>query len=288
MIKNAKQFQYKIPLSVLSIAVLLTAITSCRTDMPTIASKAVIEGYLDSDGYPEVFFTASLSPDEKGAKISDKIIRWGVVKIYDDDKEYILTGGPLRNNIPPYHYYSVDFRGIPGHEYRVTAEYEDMYAEAVCRMPQPTAIDNISFRPVEGIDSLRSCTLQFIAPEDCPAYYVVRITDYDKDAATSVATMSATVAENPGEVVNIPLQLKRNNTSSEGIKSPLFVVGQHLEMHLCRVSREVYEFWKSYDEYLMFSGSAFLKSSKDLEGNVAGGYGVWSAQGVCSQIITVE
>lgn len=69
---------------------------------------------------------------------------------------------------------------------------------------------------------------------------------------------------------------------------PQLIKGEKWEVKLCRISKDVYEFWKEYDNAVMFGGSQFVNASQSLSGNIIGGYGVWSVQGVSSEIIEVE
>lgn len=250
-------------------------------------SRAVIDGWLDSDGYPVVVFTASMQPGEGEQSVADKMIRWGKVTVSDETDTVILTGKLDRSYFPPYRYYTFGIKGQPGHTYRVTAEYEDIYAWAECTMPYPTPIDSLTLRPIEGNDSLRAGTLHFTAPEDCPAYYYLCMREFG-DGGRPLPTMMGTVkATRPGEKISVGVYNPKNQLDTVPFV-PQLKIGRQVEVKLCRVTEEVYDFWSSYENSVMFGGSQFITSETSAPGNVAGGYGVWSVQGVSAYYLTVE
>ncbi|MDE6458282.1 MAG: hypothetical protein K2L31_06765, partial [Muribaculum sp.] len=61
---------------------------------------------------------------------------------------------------------------------------------------------------------------------------------------------------------------------------PYFKSGDVVEVALCTITPEVYDFWFDYDDVVAFGGNQFVSSAGNLRSNVTGGYGVWSAQGV--------
>lgn len=65
-------------------------------------------------------------------------------------------------------------------------------------------------------------------------------------------------------------------------------VGETVTVTLARVSREVFLFWRAYDNASLVNGSIFVGAPGSLPSNVSGGYGVWSAQGVSTRTILVE
>ncbi len=259
----------------------------CAAESPSTAVLPVIEGWIDSDGYPIVIFTSSLVPDGGGGSLLDKMIRWGRVSVSDGERTVVLTGGLSDSYFPPYRYYSFDIKGEPGRVYTLVADYEDFHVEASCLMPSPTEIGRVELSPISGNDTLRAAEVWFTAPPDCPAYYCVCVRDVESRGRQLPAMMGKAVAVEPGKEMSIPLFNPKNMLDTVPFV-PQLSVGQKLQVSLCRVTREVYEFWKEYDNAVMFGGSQFVSSSVSLEGNVTGGYGVWSARGVSSVFLDVE
>lgn len=274
----------------LFVSLLLVSVCGCNMEPTYDTPMAVIDGWIDTDGYPVVIFTESLIPNEAGGPIADKIIRWGKVTISDGNRAIILTGGPDHNIMPPYKYVTYNMKGEVGKTYKITADYMNLHAEAECRMLPVTPIKSIELTPIEGNDTLRSGTLKFISPDDCPAYYYITmtdLTDLKKEGRPLPAMMSTYRAETPNKEISIPLFRPKNKLNDDPF-IPHLIAGEKWEVKLCRVTKEVYEFWKSYDNMVMFGGSQFINSTQSLHGNIKGGYGVWSVQGTSASIIDVK
>lgn len=254
-----------------------------------IVEKPVIDGWIDSDGSPVVIFTSSIIPGETNPVISDHVIKWGVVKIIEGTDTTIMTGGPNHEYFPPYIYTVRQMKGEPGHTYKIVADYKDLHAEAQCYMPYPTPIQSVSISHIEGEDSLRSAEIRFTAPADCPAFYYVTMRESGNQGRFFPTLMGVYKAINPNEEIAIPLlhpKIKVSNTDKEFVTQ--LKKGEKLEIKLCRITEDVYEFWKEYDNTALFGGSQFFNSPFSLKGNITGGYGVWSAQGVSSYSFTVD
>ena len=264
-------------------ALLAVQLTACGPEPDAEMSRPVIEGWIDSDGYPVVTFTASVSPSGSGGKLSQQVIRWGRVTVSDGECTEVLTGGPSDEYFPPYRYYSFEMKGVPGRTYRLTADYGDLHAEATCVMPVPTEIGSVDFSPIEGNDTLRSASLTFVAPDDCPAYYQILIREAGK---RPLPTMMGTFrADEPGATVTLPLYMPKSGLL-DGPYVPQFVAGDQLQIMLCRVTGPVYDFWRAYDSAISFGGGMLMGDSP-VPTLIDGGYGVWSARGVSSVYVTV-
>lgn len=261
------------------IAVLLAGCST--TEEPADTDMPVIEAWIDSGGYPVVLLTSAISPDDRGGELADKMIRWGKVTISDGDDEIIMTGKSDKNYFPPYKYFTYDMTGQPGKTYTITADYKDMHAAASCHMPEPTRISSISCHPVEGNDSLRSTILRFISPADVPAYYYLTVDG-------SPALMGWTEVDRPGIEVSIPVYNTKSHSNIGENFVAQFKIGEHHDIALHRVSEEVYRFWRTYDDMLMFGDNVLFGSTLSLPGNVRGGLGIFSARATDSRHIRVE
>lgn len=262
-------------------------LTACDSAAPTQASDLpVIEGWIDSDGYPVVLFTRSLAPAD-GGEIADAMIRWGKVTISDGESTVVLTGGPSNKYFPPYRYHTDAIVGQPGRTYTITADYDDYHAQARSTMPEPTPIADISVSPLAGSDTLRSLALHFYAPADCPAYYYVNVRDADSGLRAYPAALSAMEVTQPQARVTIPLYMPKVGVDTISYQ-PNFRVGRKYVVELCRVGCVEYNFWRTYSDLVMFSGTSLIKSSVDISGNIAGGYGIWCARGVSRALVEVN
>lgn len=268
-------------------AIIPMLLAACAGEIEPQPPRPVIEGWIDSDGYPVVMFTSSLSPDAAGGNLSDMMIRWGRVTISDGERTVIMTGGLNHDFLPPYRYYTFEMKGQPGRTYTVTADYEDLRAKASCTMPEPTAIDSIVFRPAENNDSLRTGTLYFTAPANCPAYYNVEIRQHFHGGRPYPVPFGTVTATTPGKKIAVPLSRPKNALDTVPYEAQ-FRVGEQLEISLCHIDPQVYDFWHAYGNDVMFGHSVFLGGSQSLPTNISGGYGVWSARGTSKESIEIR
>ncbi|MDE6027155.1 MAG: DUF4249 domain-containing protein [Muribaculaceae bacterium] len=259
-------------------------LSSCEEEVAHGLPMPVIEGTISSEGYPTVLFSSSIVPGTDG-NLQDAMINWGKVTISDGEREVVLTGSADASYLPPFRYHTVEMTGEPGKTYTITAKFKDLYAVSTCRLPDPTAIDSITFSA--SSDSLRAATLFFHSPEDVPAYYYLTMRQPKRDSRDAPCMMGTIRVDSPNKGYSIPVLRPRVKVDSVKYQSQL-MVGEEWIVSLNRVEREVYEFWKAYDNMVLFSTSPFLSVNESLPTNIRGGYGVWSPQGRSSKIIRVE
>lgn len=261
---------------------------SCsHTDEPQLTELPAIEGWIDSGGHPVVLFTSAISPDTEGGELMDKMIRWGKVTISDGEEEVIMTGGRTSEYFPPYRYFTSYMAGRPGKTYTITADYRDMHASARCYMYEPTKIERITFSPVEGNDSRRSVTLHFTAPADVPAYYYLTIREMTDTSRGMPAMLGCREVVEAGSHVEIPVFNSKQTYRGEPFIAQL-MVGHKYVVSLHRIPKEVYDFWRAYDDAVMFGDNLLLGLSGSLPSNIEGGLGVFSARGTDSKFFIVE
>ncbi len=270
------------------IAVIAAALfsVSCGDDAPESlpVPKPVIEGWIDSDGYPRVIFTLAFTAGEENITIADKMIRWGRVTISDGDRTVVMTGGPDNDLFPPYSYYTYEMKGEPGRTYTITAGYRGVYATAVCRMPQPPEVTELRQIPIEGNDTLRAVSVSIVNNSDETAYYHVatRVIPFERRFLPSVM---GCVEAAPGQTVELPV-LRGKTSVTPGDFVPQLPSKRLVMLRVEHVTREVFLFWQAFNESTMFGGSQFVGHNTSLPGNIDRGFGVWSAQG--SVILRIE
>lgn len=244
----------------------------------------VIEGFIDNGDYPNIWFSTPIIPGESGT-IEDNVIIWGKLTLFDGEKEVILTGGVDKGHLPPFKYYTYNMQGEPGKTYKLTAIFKNLHAEAECYMPYPTRIDNITFAPADN-DSTLVTTLFFTAPQDTPAYYYLTLTDREIDMNPHPCTLGTICALIPGEKYSIGIMRPKIKIPGERYY-PHPKIGNIYKVSLNRVTKEVYDFWRAFDNVSLFTASPFFATEESLPTNIRGGYGIWSAQGVSSQVFKV-
>ncbi len=261
---------------------------ACAADNPEVAEpRLVVEGYFDSDGYPEVLLNMSLVPTEEGGSIGESIVRWGVVTISDGEREVVLTGGPSDKFFPPYHYYSYEMRGEPGRVYTLRASYKGREVVSSGYMHRPTPIEEVEVSPVEGCDTLRHLAVRFTAPADVPAYYHLSAQVHSAEGRMYPCMVGTHAVTEAGAAVTLPVY-RANRTTSGTDYAADFPVGEIATVQLARIDYPAYCFWHAFDNAALVAGSVFVGVPGSLPGNIEGGFGVWTVQGVSARPVKVE
>lgn len=266
--------------------VTILTFAGCDNSSEVSQPSLVIDGWIDSDGYPVVILTKTIVPDASDkTPVADCLVRWAKVTVSDGEREVIMTGTSDDNYFPPYIYRTFDMRGEPGKTYRVTASYGGMTAEASCKMPQRARITGISVARIEGSDSLCEISMSFV-PAPGERYYHL-LTRIRGDRGRYMPSFMGTVkTDGTGEELKVPVFAPKTDTSPDDF-TPYYKRGDLVEIALCTVTPEVYDFWFDYDDVVAFGGNQFVTSAGNLRSNVIGGYGVWSAQGTVRHTLLV-
>lgn len=260
-------------------------IQGCEEDTPVNSRKAVIEGYICNGENPCVIFSSSIVPGISG-NVADAVVNWGKVTVSDGDTTIVLTGRVDDSYVPNYVYYNFDIAGIPGKTYSISAEFKDLKAHASARMPYPVEIDSITLTPTT-VDSLRAATLHFTSPTETPSYFYISMKKNQKEERMLPCMMGTVKTDLPGAHYSIPVLHPRVKTDSAKYVSQL-IVGEEWTVSLNRVESIVYDFWKAYDDMVMFSTSPFISSTESLPSNIIGGFGIWSVEGSYQRVISVK
>ena len=276
-------------------AMALALLASCGNNFDDVPTRLVVEGYIDSDGYPRVYLTMSVSPSDHAKPLSDSFIRWGKVTVSDGDTTIILTGAADYDVFPPFVYRTYEMKGVPGKRYTVTAQYKELTVTSSATMLQPTAIDGIEFSPIEHNDSLCATFINFTSSADVPAYYVIQSRSRTRGTSFQTSMLGAFVANEPLSKYRMQVyragsdldELLAGGEKPEKLSSS-FVRGERISVKLCRVPKEIYDFWVAFDNNSTFGETRFVNGYTLLPSNIEGGYGVWSVQGACTIDATVD
>lgn len=274
---------------ILPLIVSLILVAACEEEGPLPEPRMVLEGGIDSDGYPEVFLTMSVVPGGTPSDISEALVRWASVSVTEETegRTVMLTGAPSRDHFPPYRYYSYEMKGRPGHIYTVAARYKGQEITSTSPMPEATPIGGVRQEPVPSDPSLRALTLYFTAPRDCPAYYHVAVRVRGDGARFLPGTLGTAEALEPGAEVTVPVL--RGKTSTDTLDLPAQMpVGAVVDVRLERVTEPVWRFWRAFNNAALVGSSQFISSSQSMPSNITGGYGVWAARGTSAITVKVE
>lgn len=249
--------------------------------------RLVVEGWIDSDGHPSVILMRSFSPMNTDATTTaDLVVRWATVTISDGEHTEAMIGRIDKNIVPPFIYTTAQMTGIPGRTYTITAEYDGMSVTSSCTMPQPPVIDRVDITPVADSDTLREVSVTFTPTSG--SYYHLNVY-FPQISGRTLPCFMGTYRPDASGNAPVTITACRPNIDTDGNDyTPYFPVGQKIQVSLTTVSPEVWSFWHQYDDMTAFGGNIFLAGTIPIYGNIEGGYGIWSARGSTSRIITIQ
>lgn len=274
-----------------------------KIDLPDSQPRIVVEGYIESDTFPVVILTKSLTylqPINLG-DLGSTFIKGAKVSVIVDGKdtfalsEFVL---PVQDSTrTPFSFYVNPFlKGRIGSSYLLEVEAEG-YAKvsAYTTLQAPVAIDSFTFEKVDSANSI-------FLPENYDSLY--RLLAYFKDPAgesnyyhywTSRNSMRKSYqntlspfTENDNSVFKLDFfdgkyvsgaWIQGSKPRGDSTKnSRYFRLGDTVAVKWGSIDRAQYTFWDTYQNNLQgggpFSPPIVVKS------NVKGGYGVWAGTGV--------
>ncbi len=267
---------------VLSLLVLL----GCSKETPE-PSSMILEGWIDSDGFPTVLIHKSYilanAPDSiKSLEeiIEDQLIPFGRVAISNGTEEVVLTGRLDTTYLPPYTYSTVYMVGEEGKTYTVTATYRNLKATATTTIPPKATLDSLSIRALEmGIMNINAYLSHIDTLSE--SYYVL----FARQLGQKQYKLCPFGVFSSRDATHGALKMSVYNPASKanGFQNMNFYFipedSTDYELKVARVDYPSYLFWKAYNEMSVSKGVFFVPVYKNLPSNVSGGIGIFSGMG---------
>lgn len=264
-------------------------LVSCgKTWQPSHVENLVVEGWIESDGYPLVMLTTSVATDthvQSVDSLESHLLRWAKVTVSDGDTTIVLTGRHNKRYFPPYIYSSTRMIGKPGKTYYLTVDYASFHATAVTTIPPPRNLDEIRAERIEGSDTLYNLTARFTDPIDSKDYYKFFLRIQGKDSTfvpAFLGNVDDAVLDGPAEV---PLH-RGPSIQNRTLVQP-FVKGERVSVRLCTLDGTAFRFWKEFEEMSSFSSSPVFQTASNPPSNVEGALGYWAGYGVREYSLTI-
>ncbi len=240
--------------------------------------KLVLEGWIESGGYPVVLLTMTAAPDiAEDINLADYIAKYAKVTLCDGDTTIVLTGMIDKNYYPPVVFKSFKMRGKPGREYILTATYEGRTVRACTKIAEPYSIKQVS--QVSTGDTTRVLDVEI--EENIPAgekiMFFTRIWHQETRYYPSLLGIYESTGEYP-----------RKYSVFHEIKSTDFVRGDSVSVKLYHLDDFQFKFWQAYFNAVNFGGGFVISTDKSLPTNVEGGYGYFFGYGSSKASIILE
>ena len=233
----------------------------------------VVEGWIEEGRAPVVYLTTSLVPKEEPESFSDlgsHIVKWAKVTISDGDEEVILTGTASKRFYPPYAYTTGKMTGTAGKTYRLTVEYGGVKAEASARVLSAKALSALPepVRHENGTYSIRACFEDDPATEDYYRFFH----KVEKVDSVFIPSPFCFMADDVNEAIILPgHSISRSADDTAGFQLfSGFNSGDRVQVKFCTMEREMYNFWKAFEEQTHLANVPLFTIDGNLPGNVTG------------------
>lgn len=270
----------------LPLLLLLLCLSGC-TPEPYEHSEPqmVVEGWIDSGGYPQVFVTTTMNVNgREDNDLASHLLKWARVTVDDGTKEVVLTGKYMTNCVPPYGFTSTEIKGESGRTYRLTVDCPPYHAEATTTIPPVPEIDSISVALRTDNDTLYEANVCLSRNTNIKGGYKLFAMRKHKDNYH----LSCYMGTYKSELLKLPARLPIFNVHrmSNDEFIPNFSLSDTVSVKVAAIDNTALLFWNDFERNVSLSKNPFLSPDENLRGNVEGALGYWFGYG-CNYHIVV-
>lgn len=243
----------------------------------------VVEGWIEEGQAPIVMVTHAVDLTTETPSFDDFVEKWGRVTIYEDEQPYILTGRINKGYTPSLIFTSSRLKGKVGHVYRLTIETETDFVEATVTMKAAPEI--ISVIPVEETEGY-SLKVNLSAHQGSVQFQTRSVPEDGRFYPAFCASLLATDIPADGFTVTRGIHASYDEEQAANF-SHFFYAGETVMVKVCRIPDELLPFWTAYDHAVSLGGNIFLSMPQNCRGNITGGLGYFTANGISTIAITL-
>lgn len=267
---------------IIFVAVLFSAWSCNEQYQPETPPQIVVEGWIESDGYPVVMLTTTVDVGrnkKEWASLKDNVIRWAKVSVSDGDKEVVLTGKKNDDHFPPYVYTTARIKGEAGKRYFLKVEYSGRTVTSETTIPSPVGLEWIKV-----VRSDQEGQVNIIAGlKDDPSTkdYYKFFSKVDGEDSTYVSSFLGLVDDEIlDEGINeIVIQRGYNQIFRPEDRPVTFSDTSFVHIRLCTLDEASYVYWEDYEAIASLSRNPFFPTSGKIRSNINGGLGFWAGYG---------
>jgi hypothetical protein len=274
------------------VVLLLACVPEPELDQTTYEPKLVIDGSIESGGFPRVVLSNSASyfMNIDSANIRDLIVSTAKVTVSDGVNEEILTLKRDDDFFPPYIYQGTSLKGEVGKTYSLTIEVKGKRYTASTTIPPPARFDKLWFELAPGKDSLGYVYGQITDDAAVANYYRVFTQRLNEDNRFIPVYLSA-VGDQYFNGQQFTFTLLRGPENFTNVIDDLyFKRGDSVRVKLCSMDRAHFDFWRTVERELYVVGNPFSSSGNKIISNIDGdnALGVWGGYGVSYYAINIK
>ncbi|MFM2208078.1 MAG: hypothetical protein RL213_2053 [Bacteroidota bacterium] len=272
----------------------LLALTGCEktvtVELPESEPLLVVEGYVEPGIAPYLFLSRSLAffgSINLNTVVENSVS--GATVVVDDG----ITSDTLVQPLPGLGYYvSTRITGAAGRTYRLTISAEGKTISSSTYMPLPVPLDSVWWKPDGERDSLGFAWAHLTEPDTFGnnyRWFARRINRYTygrnagqvKDSVF-LAPLGSVFEDKFINGRSFDFNVVRGKAYNSNKEDDLFEEnfffkrGDTIAVKFCSIDRASFEFWRSEETQVSNSGNPF-GSVTPVNGNIAGGLGIWCA-----------
>ncbi|HEY5746524.1 MAG TPA: DUF4249 domain-containing protein [Chryseolinea sp.] len=283
---------HRLVLLMIPAVLLLACVPEPELDQSTYEPKLVIDGSIESGGFPRVVLSNSASyfMNIDSANIRDLIVSTAKVTVSDGATEEILTLKRDDDFFPPYSYQGTSLKGEVGKTYSLTVEVKGKRYTASTTIPPPPKFDKLWFELAPGKDSLGYVYGQLTDNAEEANYYRVFTQRLNQDSRFIPVYLSA-VGDQYFNGQQFTFTLLRGPEDFTNVIDDLyFKRGDSVRVKLCSMDRAHFDFWRTVERELYVVGNPFSSSGNKIISNIDGdnALGVWGGYGVSYYAINIK
>jgi len=282
----------RLVLLIIPAILLLACVPEPSLDQTAYEPKLVIDGSIESGGFPRVVLSNSASyfMNIDSANIRDLIVSTAKVTVSDGETEEILTLKRDDDFFPPYVYQGTSLKGEVGKTYSLTVEVKGKRYTASTTIPPPAKFDKLWFELAPGKDSLGYVYGQLTDNAEEANYYRVFTQRLNKDNRFIPVYLSA-VGDQYFNGQQFTFTILRGPENFTNVIDDLyFKRGDSVRVKLCSMDRAHFDFWRTVERELYVVGNPFSSSGNEIISNIDGddALGVWGGYGVSFYAINIK
>ncbi len=269
-----------------ALALLLCCACNDR-ELPAPEPLLVVEGYIDDGGFPVVMLTTTfpISTERQSTdSIGEHLLRWAKVTVSDGEQEVVLTGMVDRAFFPPFVYTTSRMRGLSGHSYLLTIDYEDYHARAVTTIPNIPKVDSIKVSPTD-VDSLYSLSV-CITPDISEGSHYMSFVRIGRNGRQWLPAYLGLLDSGRAGPIELPINRPWLVTDYTEY-TPYFIENDTVMVKVAQIDGEAWQFWSDYENNINFARNPLLPYSQNIRSNIEGGIGCWYGCGAVVQPVIV-
>jgi hypothetical protein len=265
-----------------------------ESDFDTIAyePKLVIDGAIESGGFPTVVLSKSASyfMNIDSSNIRDLFMSTAKVTVSNGVDSEVLTLKRDNTAFPPYRYVGTNLKGESGKTYTLTVEADGERYTSTTTIPDPPTLDKLWFELSPGMDSLGYVYAGFTDPAEETNYYRIFTQRLQKDTRFIPVYLSATGDQYfNGQQFTFTI-LRGPENYLDIIDDLYFKKGDSVRIKLCSMDKAHFDFWRTVERELYVTGNPFSSSGNKIISNIEGekALGVWGGYGVSFYAINIK